>query len=55
MTCTTAEAVRATCWSPARNRAEVQQTLADVRARIRLDYDDASDVAPMDLADRRST
>jgi biotin carboxylase len=37
------------------NRAEVQQTLADVRARIRLDYDDATDVAPMDLVDRRST
>jgi biotin carboxylase len=37
------------------NRAEVQQTIADVRARIRLDYDDATDVAPMDLADRRST
>jgi biotin carboxylase len=37
-----------------RNRAEVQRTLADVRALIRIDYDHASGVAPMDLADRRS-
>jgi biotin carboxylase len=38
-----------------RNRTEVQRTLADVRALIRLDYDDAADVAPLDFADRRST
>jgi biotin carboxylase len=38
-----------------RNRAEVQRTLADVRALIRIDYDHASDVAPVDLVAGQST
>ena len=33
-----------------RGRDEVQRTLAEVRALIRLDYEHATDVAPLDLA-----
>ena len=32
-----------------RDRAEVQRTLADVRGLVRLDYDQATDVAPFDV------
>jgi len=35
----------------AATRAEVQQRIAQVRDAIRLDYDDAADVAPIDLVD----
>jgi biotin carboxylase len=36
-----------------RDRASVQRTLADVRALIRLDYEDARDVAPVVAVERR--